>query len=786
MYKLFLFFIWLLTFYTNACQAENSPYNNTFNYSLNIDANNQTSFDKNYEVLFETADDGTTKRICKLYNEHLHLIETIEDDGIGQTFDDLEGVTYRHINQIVTDSLSGNCFWYRKKTVQAFNIDGVKTTEHSQYVDPNLNQYVEESGYLDQECWKTSTTIRTYDSTGRIIAIEKNSEDQSQKTALTYDNQGFLKKIKKPNGTCLDYSYNKEGLLETLQADDLSLYYVYHYDNYHFPIKVEDLVNNGYVARSYGADHRLKEEKCVASFEYTTHYDQNERCHYTVLPNGKKLNYIFDEQTLVGIESIDREGKLTSLKTGEIFLDSEKVFAQKITLDTHSVIPSKEKPHFTYTYDALQRLIRVEQQEEQAITYVYDAYNRKIAQEKWVWDVEVLDWRVVETFYTLYAKEQAIAKLNQNFELIKVYPFKSETIEKFSTILEKFIVDHPSLSEEEKNDWVCVKRPYYEPLTNRWLVADPLDLFNFSETDQNGQVSDLQYYLTLPTVGNVQEYIKNTFFSCFDYLKEYAQSLSHELLTPKVYSEPFYQSLDELGQYVFGKCYHLMGFHLEDSEVGIYGEGEISEKVRVTFINGLLTRKRQMIENLKVLSAVHGDIPVHYVFRATRGWVWDATDAVMVKMGYTFGYRSKYAHMLADVWREMIQEMGGVDGGGVIIHYAHSLGGTDTDRARTLLTPEEQQMIRVTTIGSATFVRNEGFQSVVNHVSINDGVRFFEPLGHLRHFLAKESNVNFHGLFSSIRFPLIDHELICTTYSELVNTFGQEFAKEFLKELNLN
>jgi hypothetical protein len=190
-----------------------------------------------------------------------------------------------------------------------------------------------------------------------------------------------------------------------------------------------------------------------------------------------------------------------------------------------------------------------------------------------------------------------------------------------------------------------------------------------------------------------------------------------------------------------------MGHSYERTEVSHYGERLVNDKVRVTFINGILTTRDDMLSNLELISESHGGVKVHYIFRPTEGWTWDISRAIMVKLAFKLGFRSMHAHLLAAQWRSLIHEMGGVNGGGTIIHYAHSLGGAETARARDLLTLEEQKMIRVITFGSATLIPNGGFQKVVNIISINDAVHYFDPVGHFRNYFDPNCNVQFHGDF---------------------------------------
>ena len=236
---------------------------------------------------------------------------------------------------------------------------------------------------------------------------------------------------------------------------------------------------------------------------------------------------------------------------------------------------------------------------------------------------------------------------------------------------------------------------------------------------------------------------------------------------------------------LFGEdFYRLLGYEESDkTEVGIYGSGEVNDKVRVSFMNGILSTKSMLMENLDVISKTHGEVNVHYVLLATEGWSADMAKMLTIKFGFYAGFQCTYAHLLADLWRKLIAEMGGVDNGGIIIHYAHSLGGTITDRARYLLTPEEQKMIRVTTFGTATLVENVGFDSVVNYVSIHDGVAndpvFIDPWGHFRNYLDPNSNVIFLNQFFSTSFWPVDHLLCGKTYRTQLMELGQQFTNDF-------
>ena len=136
------------------------------------------------------------------------------------------------------------------------------------------------------------------------------------------------------------------------------------------------------------------------------------------------------------------------------------------------------------------------------------------------------------------------------------------------------------------------------------------------------------------------------------------------------------------------------------------------------------------------------------------------------------------ATLLANTWKELIAEMGGVDSSGVIIHYAHSIGASDTWNARTLLSAEEKSMIRVITIGSPFLIHKDGLHSVVNYVSVRDGVSMLDPFGYYNGHYDEDSNVVFLGKWRD-GLPFIDHPIYTPTYTALLHKLGQEFTDSF-------
>jgi hypothetical protein len=280
---------------------------------------------------------------------------------------------------------------------------------------------------------------------------------------------------------------------------------------------------------------------------------------------------------------------------------------------------------------------------------------------------------------------------------------------------------------------------------------------------------------------------------------------------------------DHLAEGIFGEHTLMLYGYYPSIPIrrGVFGKGEIHDKVRVTFINGILNTPTDCAENCQLFSETHGNVNIHYIFSPTDGFAADIMESAFLK----FGYLSPQAKLLAKMWKKLIEEMGGVEGGGKIIHYAHSIGTTDTWAARNLLTPEEEAMISIYTFGSPSLIKVNGFQQVTNYVSVRDGVCMLDPLGFLngvlqyhkesltvddvfwvpiqefldtqglgnittfvsdksegeifgvlRYFLEENNTILIGDLLG---FPLVDHTLSAESYQKVIKERGEEFIKNY-------
>lgn len=282
-------------------------------------------------------------------------------------------------------------------------------------------------------------------------------------------------------------------------------------------------------------------------------------------------------------------------------------------------------------------------------------------------------------------------------------------------------------------------------------------------TDSNSSI----FWTLWQGICNIGESFSNRLEPVKNYLNHVKKDLA--------YSEYIKEDVDYALHQVFSESFlQLAGYYEDTSHIGVFNpDHEINDKVRITLINGILTIKEDLESSLDQFSKVHGGNTIHYVFHSTEGWTNDLLDSAYIKMGYV----SLHARLLAGLWKHLIQEMGGPQAGGNIVHYAHSIGATDTLAAKDLLTPEEQGMIHVITLGSPTLIPNIGFASVVNYASKRDIICAIDLKTYINEWIANDGNVNFLG--SYFEMPLIEHTLTSKSYSEVIEQLGKQFIKDY-------
>lgn len=433
--------------------------------------------------------------------------------------------------------------------------------------------------------------------------------------------------------------------------------------------------------------------------------------------------------------------------------------------------------NFEYVYDALNRLIKIKQDGRLLVQYFYDCFHRRIAQisqKKTCFlydglseigcstsDGEIQELRLLGDSTRGEAGATLAIELNGEIyaplhdvigSIIGIVSVKNRQIEE--------LYCHSAFGEEKmlaglnaKNPWrysgkrvddetglVFFGRRYYSPEMGRWLTPDPAgfcdgpNLYLFAK---NNPIQNRDAY------------------GLFSF-----NSFLHVILNPLEY-------IDDC----MGKMFHYFsGYYIKECNSGIFGNGEISDKVRVTMINGMLTDEYWLLLSAKALSYTHGGVNIHYVHRPPTNFLLDAIRSYMIKNGCI----SPHARMLAQMWKDLIQEMGGEKAGGSIIHYSHSIGTCETMAALSLLSEPEKKMIKVYSFGSPCLSNKRNYQ-IHHYVSVRDGVCLLDFPYLIKAARGENPYVTFVGTF--LGYPFVDHLFGAKSYMDVWSAMGKTFVE---------
>jgi|GEM_PF-5391346 len=454
-----------------------------------------------------------------------------------------------------------------------------------------------------------------------------------------------------------------------------------------------------------------------------------------------------------------------------------------------------------YTYDTLNRLVTLQTEGEAPIHYTYDAFGRRMSVTTGG-----------HTYRYFYAGQQEIGQVDEEGRIVALRvpgeSFAKEVAIELEGIAYAPIHDWRgsitaliSVKGGEASGWsrfdafgarhnqgtvspwgfmshqhepgtslVFFGARFYDIASQQWLTPDPLglvdgaDRLKFVQNDPVNLVDEEGFFSMWAFAQKGWDWIGKAYNATCGFT-EYLEAYSIENYYGK--------EIEEFALNTFGKTQlSLFGYYNTEAVYGNFGIGELNDRVRLTMINGILTHRHELVEMLHDVSDAHGGVNIHYIYRSTRGWFVDIATSINAKMGF----QSEESYLLAGTWRKMIKEMGGVKGGGVVVHYAHSIGAVETRNALKLMTTEERKMIRVYTFASPTLIPQDEWGNIENYVSSRDAVCFFDPVGYIEGLLGKRKNVHFL-LGSGI--PGIDHLFGQKTYSTMWQELGQQFFEEF-------
>lgn len=807
------------------------PYGNTLTLAEYLyDAMGNTCRET-YHVFSQNSPD-TTFSIVRQWNLQRQLLEVIEGEGTP-----LQKITryrydpYGQIEQILKPDGT--------QILQTWNsrgqLIGMSASDRSFDYSYDYDDFGNIQKAIDN--LSQTVTLRSFDAVGHLTAEQLGG---GLKSEWQYDELGRITQHILPDKTTVDYLYDAVYLNEIKRKD---LTYRYTYDHAYGRVTQAEMIGGiGTLQYHYGTD----KVPCGLETPYWSQEippdgrDQGGRLIHTTIkdPLG---TYTFDYQYNLLSGLTQEKGPETHSYDYDSLNNRRSKDGRSVDYNHLNQIVAGDIAYdpngnmikmggLELTYDALNRLIRVDNADQVRYDYLYDPLGRRIAKTKSTWNDRSKHWNIDSTVRYFYQgdieigaadekgniielrilgvgigadigaavaielKDQTYApihdlqgnvrclvdvKTRQPAEFYRYTAFGEVSVYDLDgNVASESILGNPWLFSSKRLDaetgFYHFGKRHYCPTQGRWLTPDPLgfgdgpNLYCFvhnnplNSYDLYGQFSFSDIWEKISAFfTNLFDKIKNFFYDVGDWFRTY--------LSPAAMRD----YLEFIGEKLIGFGYALfLGDRSFVSHQGIYGQGEISDKARVTFINGIANEPHHVMFCIEDLSESHGNVNVHYVYSATRGFLLDVIRAAKVRFGHT----SPEAYLLLDTWRQMIAEMGGTDGGGKIIHYAHSIGAGDTERALALMSDEERRMIEVYTFGSPMLLKHEKpGETVLNFINIRDGISLLDPFRYLKALLAGDHQIVFIGVMDGI--PLIDHYFRTDSYQRVWETLGRYFVK---------
>ncbi len=136
-------------------------------------------------------------------------------------------------------------------------------------------------------------------------------------------------------------------------------------------------------------------------------------------------------------------------------------------------------------------------------------------------------------------------------------------------------------------------------MMGRWTSVDPIghedqsNLYAYVKNNPQSRIDPYGLYSMEEFFTGSESIAKRIIYR----LADGASRLGPVLATELGLSDEVQKKIDEFVSGYLGGMAKLYGAKLEQSSFGVIGQGEISDKVRITLINGILTHYEGHIEN---------------------------------------------------------------------------------------------------------------------------------------------------------------------------------------------
>lgn len=682
---------------------------------------------------------------------------------------------------------------------------------------------------------KFAVRTKSYDGNNRLV---KEVLGNGLAVTYEYDRLGRVLVMKLPDATGIGYHYNN-CFLESVERHDKqgNSLYKHVYEEYDLTGKLcrcklagkkstlkyaYDLLGRMKTATSekwsesierYDAVGNILAAKIVDGKETSSTYAYDDLYQLTNETGNSAHTYSYDSHH----NRTSKDGKRHELNALHQLIDDGE---WHYSYDENGNLQEKTSgtAFVKYTYDALDRLICMEKN-EQKVRYTYDDTNRRLSKifSNLLFRTLPIDYKTIRYLYqgqneigacdsdgnitelrllglgmgaeigaavAIEVNKKAYVPLHDHNGnvvcllgsrvdgIVESYRYSAFGEEEFSSAISPW--RYASKRIDEESGLVYFGRRYYDPTTGRWATPDPLGREggpNLYAYVLNSPLAHIDLYGLFGQPGGIMDGL-SCFFNRFG-------NMVHTLCS-RIGS--FWRSecpIPIIRDGISAIC-HLMkegtfrGYKMEYSEQHssfgkVYGL-DLMPNVAVGYANGICNTRESCEEGAEAISKVHGNAEVFFLHNATHGTLNDVGETVCQKCGIPTNSVKKCVQMV----KAMLNKVGAT---GKAILYGFSQGGQIIKAALGYLSAAERRQVEIITLGSAAMISHDQVNAK-NYISRSDPVPFIaDPIGVMGGLLSRNTHIEF---LPSNDLPFTGHAFLKDSYQKVVKDRGEQYINKYL------
>lgn len=488
-----------------------------------------------------------------------------------------------------------------------------------------------------------------------------------------------------------------------------------------------------------------------------------------------------------------------------------------------------------YRYDAFDRLISVTEHEFLAVHYEYDAFHRRTSKHVSKWNHQKSSWVKTSDLLFLYQGDNEIGASDLDRKIIELrvlgsgrgaeiaaavaieldghvyapihdhrgslaalvdkdiqnivesYRYSAfgeeEVYDEEQNLMEDSAIGNPwrysSKRVEEESGLVFFGRRYYSPDIGRWITTDPagfkdgpnlyayvagsplryFDLYGLKTETENATLRDTKCGRTVTHGRNINLSTKKG-----------GRVITHhnvytDITGPKSEINKLLALVNPAGNKQDRLNSRANNYYLKS------GKGETSDKVRTMFTPGQLSRLKDARTFSELISGMHGGSNIHTTTNPTGGLLNDLGESIAYR---TFNIETEVIVAFVNNARNLIDEMGGTEGGGTLRSLTFSQGAIIERVGSGLMSHQERQMLQCHDIAPGCINSTKMAGDVTSYVSKFDPV----PYTDIRGMMSSNSNVQFLTPGPGA-IPGMDHGIFNSTYRPVWERIGFQFINQY-------